>query len=176
MFRLYMDMNIWMVWLSTSWGYKRLTGYDICNDQDEAERPQHKLWLSQRVRLRKVSLAYDSFDQSHEDHTIAAVFSKVIAMDIIGAFINSYIWEDVDCWLWQKNWQLCPLKRGTCYEGWMQLVLAFPGKLRNIRQQCYVTQVPAMLPQKWLRDKGNILVKSSFRSDMLHAWDGGLTK
>ena len=134
------------------------TGYDICDDQDEAKRPQHK-FISQRVRLRKVSLAYDSFDQSHEDHTIAAVFSKVIAMDIIGAFINSYIWEDVDCWLWQKNWQLWQLKRGTCYEGWMQLVLAFPGKLRNIRQQCYVTQVPAMLPQKWLRDKNNILVK-----------------
>ena len=52
-------------------------------------------------------------------------------------------------------------KRTDNYGDWkgnvLRIVLACLGKLRNIRQQCYVTQVPAMMPQKLLRDKGNIL-------------------
>ena len=38
--------------------------------------------------------------------------------------------------------------KGKRYEG--ECVSTSLPKLRNIRQQCYVTEVPAMLPQKWL--------------------------
>ena len=39
-------------------------------------------------------------------------------------------------------------EKGKRYEG--GCVSTGLPKLRNIRQQCYVTEVPAMLPQKWL--------------------------
>ena len=143
------------------------------------------IWKRQRGLSKKIVLpalcfrrgcayirsSYDSFDLPHEENTVHIVYLRWRSFEWV---YNGNRPETV--MLWRRLAFIAGVivdndgGKGKRYEG--ECVSTSLPKLRNIRQQCYVTEAPAMLPQKWLwNDKaviGNRMLRS--RSDILPAF------